>query len=77
MSPPLFLVLSQINPGYTTPAYLSKIHFNIILPPISRSSNWSLSFKPTIWKEILDEVSNPGYATDLGGPASRSSNDHV
>jgi hypothetical protein len=25
-------VLSQINPVYTTPSYLSKIHFNIIHP---------------------------------------------
>jgi hypothetical protein len=37
-SPPLVPILSQINP------ILSKIHFNIILPPKSRSSYWSISF---------------------------------
>jgi hypothetical protein len=28
-------ILSQINPVHTAPAYLSKIHFNIIHPPTS------------------------------------------
>jgi hypothetical protein len=37
-SPPLAPSVSQINPVHTTPSYLSKIHFNIILPPTSRSS---------------------------------------
>jgi hypothetical protein len=31
--PPLVPVLSQIRRSHTTPSYLSKIHFNIILPP--------------------------------------------
>jgi hypothetical protein len=30
--------LSQINPIYTIPSYLSKIHFNIVHPPTSWSS---------------------------------------
>jgi hypothetical protein len=34
-SPPLVPILSQIDPGHTTPSYLSKIHFNIIHPPTS------------------------------------------
>jgi hypothetical protein len=29
-----FPILSQINPIHTTSSYLSKIHFNIILPPM-------------------------------------------
>jgi hypothetical protein len=37
-SPPLVPILSQINPIYTIPSYLSKIHFNIVHPPTSWSS---------------------------------------
>jgi hypothetical protein len=37
-SSPLVPILSQINPVYTTPFYLSKICFNIIHPPTSFSS---------------------------------------
>jgi hypothetical protein len=40
---PLIPILSQINPGRTTPFSLSNTHFNIIHPPISLSSWWSLS----------------------------------
>jgi hypothetical protein len=45
-SPPLIPVLSQINPIHTIPSYLSncKLYFNIVHPPKSRSSQWSLSF---------------------------------
>jgi hypothetical protein len=41
-SPPLVPILSQINPIHTTPFYPSKIHFNIVHPPTSWSSQWSL-----------------------------------
>jgi hypothetical protein len=34
-SPPLVSIVSQINSIHTIPSYLSKIHFNIILPPRS------------------------------------------
>jgi hypothetical protein len=37
-SPPLAHILSQINPVHTTPSYFSKIHFKIIIPPMSSYS---------------------------------------
>jgi hypothetical protein len=37
-SPALAHILSQISPIHTIPSYLSKIQFNIILPPTFRSS---------------------------------------
>jgi hypothetical protein len=37
-------ILSQFNPVPTIPSYISKIHFNIVHPPTSWSSQWSLSF---------------------------------
>jgi hypothetical protein len=36
-SPPLVPILRQINLVRSTPSYLSKIHFNIILPSTTRS----------------------------------------
>jgi hypothetical protein len=40
-SPPLVPIMSQFDPVHTIP---SKIHFNIVHPPMSSSSHWSLSF---------------------------------
>jgi hypothetical protein len=37
-------ILNQINPIHTILSYLSKIHFNIVHPPTSWSSQSSLSF---------------------------------
>jgi hypothetical protein len=37
-SPPLVPILSEMNSIQITPFYFSKNHFNIILPPTSRSS---------------------------------------
>jgi hypothetical protein len=34
-SPPLVPILSQFDPVFTIPSYLSKIHFNIVHPPMS------------------------------------------
>jgi hypothetical protein len=36
--PRMVPILSQIDQVHTTPSYLSKIHFNIILPRKSRTS---------------------------------------
>jgi hypothetical protein len=41
--PPLFPILSPINSIHAIPSYLSKIHFDIVHPPMSWSSQWSLS----------------------------------
>jgi hypothetical protein len=41
---PLVTILSQINPTHTIPFHLSKIHFNVVHPPTSWSSQWSLFF---------------------------------
>jgi hypothetical protein len=43
-NPPLVPILSQINPIHAIPSYLSNIHFNIVHPPTSWSSQWSRSF---------------------------------
>jgi hypothetical protein len=43
-SPPPVPILSQIKPIHTMSPYLSRIHFNIVHPPTSWSSQWSLSF---------------------------------
>jgi hypothetical protein len=37
-SSPLASILSQTNPVHITPPYLSKIHLNIIHPPMPSSS---------------------------------------
>jgi hypothetical protein len=45
-SPPLDPILSQPNPVRPIDHYLPKVHFNVILPPTRRSSQWSLVFGP-------------------------------
>jgi hypothetical protein len=37
-APTLVIILSQINPVSVISSYFSNIHYNIILPPVSRSS---------------------------------------
>jgi hypothetical protein len=44
--PPLDPILSQPNPVRPMDPYLPKVHLNVILPPTSRSSQWSLTFGP-------------------------------
>jgi hypothetical protein len=43
-SPPLNPILSHQNPVRPIDPYLPKVHFNVILPPTPRSSQWSLAF---------------------------------
>jgi hypothetical protein len=45
-SPPLGLILSQLNPVRLIDPYLPKVQFNVILPSTPRSSQWSLAFGP-------------------------------
>jgi hypothetical protein len=45
-SPQLDPILSQPNPVRPIDSYLPKVHLNVILPPTSRSSQWSLTFGP-------------------------------
>ena len=44
-SPQVVPVLSQINPLHTLQSNLFKIHFNIILLSMPKSSKWYLSFR--------------------------------
>jgi hypothetical protein len=44
-SPPLAPILNQINPVHNLPPYFRKIHSNVMLPSLPRSSEWSLPFK--------------------------------
>jgi hypothetical protein len=37
-SPPLVSILSQINLVHNIPSDFSKIHFNIVIPPMQKSS---------------------------------------
>jgi hypothetical protein len=41
----LVTILSQINSIHTIPSYFFKIHFNIILPSLTRYSKWPLCFR--------------------------------
>jgi hypothetical protein len=43
---PLDPILSQLNPICPIDTYLPKVHLNFILPPMPRSSQWSLAFGP-------------------------------
>jgi hypothetical protein len=43
---PLDPILSQLNPVHPIDPYLPKVHVNVILPPMPRSSQWSVTFGP-------------------------------
>jgi hypothetical protein len=45
-SPPLDTILSQLNPVRPIDTYLPNLHLKFIIPPMPRSSQWSLAFGP-------------------------------
>jgi hypothetical protein len=57
-------ILSEINLDHTTPSYFSKIHSNSIVPPTSRSSQWSLSFWVSHTNPIGNKAKRKGKAGD-------------
>jgi hypothetical protein len=77
-SPPLDPILSQPNPVRPLDPYFPKVHLNVILPPTSRSYQWSLTFGPpkhrkrkllysSIWYTVR---SNPLQVIDICLPFS-------
>jgi hypothetical protein len=52
-SPPLDPILSQPNPVRPIDPYLPKVHLNVILPPMPRSSQWSLAFGQVVIITII------------------------
>jgi hypothetical protein len=44
-SPPPDPILSQLNPVRPIDPYLPKVHFNVMLSPTPKSSQWSLPFE--------------------------------
>jgi hypothetical protein len=61
-SPPLVPILSHAHPVHNFPPYISKIHFNIILPSTPTSFNWSLPFRfPNESTACISQLSHPCY----------------
>jgi hypothetical protein len=46
-------IQSHMNPVHSLRPYSFKIHFNIILPSMSRTSVWSPPFRPSIQELVL------------------------
>jgi len=64
-SPPLVLILSQMNPVQTIKPYLFKIRFNnITLQRTPRPHKWSLPFRSSWFHQIKDD--EIGGVTRLG-----------
>jgi len=58
-SPPPDPILSQSNPVHPIDPYFPKVHLNVILLPMPRSSQCSLTFGPT--NQNTKHLSSPPY----------------
>jgi hypothetical protein len=76
-SPSLVPIPSQINPIYTIPAHLPKIHFKIVHPPTSWSSQWSPSFRLSHQYPTCIAPLPPFVQHDLPISSSLSSNNNA
>jgi hypothetical protein len=61
-SSPLVPILRQMNPVHNTPPYFRKIHSDVILPSMHRSSEWSLCFRfPNQDIVCISHLAHPFY----------------
>jgi hypothetical protein len=73
-SPSLVPILSHVKPLHTLPPYFLKIHFNIILPSMPRTSEWCVPFRLTIRSEMRTQFSS-SHACYIPGPSHSPSFD--
>jgi hypothetical protein len=75
--PQMVPVLSQMNPLHTTETCFRKIHFKIILPTTSWSSEWFLSSRfltssrvlhTSLWRSAVCSLLQPPVTASLSGP---------
>jgi hypothetical protein len=71
-SPPLVSILSQISPIHALPTNLFNIHFNIVVPFTSKSSEWSLSLRFSHKKNPVRICPLP-YAFQMPHPSQSAS----
>jgi len=59
---PLVPILNNMHPVHTFPPYFPKIHSNIIFPPTSKSSKWSLPIRFSNKKYVhISQLSHECY----------------